>query len=141
MTEKNVSPDSDSSREDAPVQPIKTILARLRFIAILALIGAGFLFKDTLKAHYDKWVRPRLSETAAASPDTEYWCPMHPAIVRDHPDKCPICGMPLAKRKHVEAAHEQETLPPGIVSRVQLTPYNIAPGGLQTLPIPYQPLT
>src|SRR5947209_12142656 len=102
MAEKNVPLDSDSTREDAPVRPIKTILARLRFIAILALIGAGFMFKDTLKAHYDKWLRPHLTETAAASPDTEYWCPMHPAIVRNHPDKCPICGMPLAKRKHVE---------------------------------------
>ncbi|HEX3602285.1 MAG TPA: tetratricopeptide repeat protein [Lacipirellulaceae bacterium] len=30
--------------------------------------------------------------------DTEYFCPIHPSIVRDHPDKCPICFTPLSKR-------------------------------------------
>src|SRR5260370_18623994 len=49
--------------------------------------------------------------------------------------------MPRAKRKHVEGADEQETLPTGIVSRVQLTRYKIAAGGIQTVPIAYQPLT
>ncbi|MCP3054401.1 heavy metal translocating P-type ATPase [Aurantimonas marianensis] len=26
---------------------------------------------------------------------TQYTCPMHPDIIRDHPDDCPICGMAL----------------------------------------------
>ncbi len=26
---------------------------------------------------------------------TQYTCPMHPEIIRDHPDDCPICGMAL----------------------------------------------
>lgn len=26
---------------------------------------------------------------------TQYTCPMHPDIVRDHPDDCPLCGMAL----------------------------------------------
>lgn len=41
----------------------------------------------------------------AADPDTEYFCPMHPQIVREHADKCPICNMPLSKRKKGEAAN------------------------------------
>ena len=32
--------------------------------------------------------------TTAAS-GTQYTCPMHPQIIRDHPDSCPICGMAL----------------------------------------------
>jgi hypothetical protein len=27
--------------------------------------------------------------------DVRYWCPMHPAVVQDHPGKCPVCGMTL----------------------------------------------
>src|SRR6056297_1616024 len=30
-----------------------------------------------------------------AEPGTQYTCPMHPEIVRDHPGSCPICGMAL----------------------------------------------
>lgn len=29
----------------------------------------------------------------------DYFCPMHPQIVRENPgEKCPICNMPLSKR-------------------------------------------
>ena len=58
---------------------------------------------------------------------------MHPSIVRDNPkDKCPICFMPLSKRKKGEAG-EAEPLPAGIVSRVQLSPYRVVLAGVQHL--------
>jgi multidrug efflux pump subunit AcrA (membrane-fusion protein) len=116
-------------------------LARLRFIAILALIGAIIMYWDTLKAYYDRWTRPLGGETAIAAVDTEYWCPMHPTIIRDKPDKCPICGMPLSKRKKGEGVDAEEALPPGVVSRVQLTPYKVVNAGVQTVEVSYQPLT
>ena len=31
----------------------------------------------------------------AASPGTQWTCPMHPEIVRDEPGSCPLCGMAL----------------------------------------------
>ena len=34
----------------------------------------------------------------AAHAAAEYFCPMHPSIVRDKPGECPICGMKLEKR-------------------------------------------
>jgi Cu(I)/Ag(I) efflux system membrane fusion protein len=113
-------------------------LARLRFIGVLVAIGAVIAYWDTLHAYYDKWTR-HAPEQAAAAADVEWWCPMHPTIVRDAPDKCPICGMPLSKRKKGEHASE-EPLPPGVVSRVQLTPYRVALAGIQTAEIGYQPL-
>jgi multidrug efflux pump subunit AcrA (membrane-fusion protein) len=116
-------------------------LARLRFLAILALIGATIMYWDTLMAHYERWTRPLAGQAAVASADTEFWCPMHPTIVRDHPDKCPICGMPLSKRKKGEEVDAEEALPPGVVSRVQLTPYKVVNAGVQTVEVSYQPLT
>jgi len=40
----------------------------------------------------------------AAHADAEYFCPMHPTIVRDKPGECPICGMKLEKRAAPGAA-------------------------------------
>ncbi len=112
--------------------------ARMRFIAILLAIGAVIAYWDTLRAYYEKWTRPA-SEQAIAASGVEFWCPMHPAVVRDQPDKCPICGMPLSKRKKGEAG-EEEPLPPGVISRVELTPYRVALAGIQTSEIGYLPL-
>jgi multidrug efflux pump subunit AcrA (membrane-fusion protein) len=120
-------------------QVLKTVQARLRFIVILAAVGGVLMYWDTLKARYEKWTRPLLGESAAARSDTEFWCPMHPTIVRDHPDKCPICGMPLSNRKKGEGAAADEALPPGITSRVTLSPYRVALAGVQTVEIDYQP--
>ena len=121
-------------------QVAKVVQARLRFIAILAAVGAALVYWDTLNAYYEKWTRPLLGAETAVSPDTEYRCPMHPTVVRDHPDKCPICNMPLSKRKK-GAKEEGEALPPGVVSRVQLTPYKVAVAGIETAEVGYQPLT
>jgi RND family efflux transporter MFP subunit len=45
--------------------------------------------------------RPNGNATHAAA---EYFCPMHPTIVRDKPGECPICGMKLEKRTAPGAA-------------------------------------
>jgi multidrug efflux pump subunit AcrA (membrane-fusion protein) len=115
-------------------------LARLRFIFILVAIGLVIARWDTLMAYYEKWTRPLLGQDTTASADTEYWCPMHPTIVRDHPDKCPLCSMALAKRKKGERS-EGEALPPGVVRRVQVTPYKVVVAGIETAAIGYQSLT
>jgi Cu(I)/Ag(I) efflux system membrane fusion protein len=115
-------------------------LARLRFIAVLVAIGLVIARWDWLSAHYDKWTRPLFGQEAAVSADTEYWCPMHPTVVRDHPDKCPICAMPLSKRKKGDKA-DDEALPPGVVGRIQLSPYKVAVAGVETAEVGYRPLT
>src|ERR1700687_5847068 len=63
---------------------LKTLQARLRFVFILVAIGGLIAYWDTLSAYYDRWTRPP-GDTATASADTEYFCPMHPYIVRDNP--------------------------------------------------------
>ncbi|MBL9085479.1 MAG: efflux RND transporter periplasmic adaptor subunit [Planctomycetales bacterium] len=114
-------------------------LARLRFIAVLAAIGIIITQWDTLLAYYDRWTRPGDS-SAAVKGDVEWFCPMHPSVVRDNAkDKCPICFMPLSKRKKGDV-HE-EVLPAGIVNRVQLSPYRVVLAGVQTTTVDYLPLT
>jgi RND family efflux transporter MFP subunit len=113
-------------------------LARLRFIAILLVIGLVILMWDTIIAYYDKWTRPAAQQSAASS-DTEYFCPMHPTVIRDHPkEKCPICFMPLSKRKKGDA--KEVALPPGIVNRLQLSPYRVVLAGIETWKVTHVPL-
>src|SRR6266545_1153186 len=81
-------------------------LARLRFLFILGAIGFAIVKWDDLVARYEKYVRQPGAE-AAADPDHEYFCPMHPNVVRDtNKEKCPICFMPLSKRKKGDATDD-----------------------------------
>src|SRR6185437_5776306 len=113
-------------------------LARLRFIAVLVVIGAVITQWDLLAAYYDKWTRPA-SEAQVGGGDVEWFCPMHPSVVRDNPkEKCPVCSMPLSKRKKGDA--HAEALPAGIVNRVQLSPYRVVLAGVQTWKLDYVPL-
>ena len=114
-------------------------LARLRFIGILIAIGVVITQWDTLIAYYEKWTRPAHA-ASAASGEFEWFCPMHPSVVRDNPkDKCPVCFMPLSKRKKGETA--EEVLPAGVVNRVQLSPYRVTLAGVQTWEVAPVPLT
>src|SRR6185436_8581269 len=114
-------------------------LARLRFIGILALIGLVITQWDLLDSYYDKWTRPTAT-TEAGGTNAEWFCPMHPTVVRDNPkEKCPICFMPLSKRK--KGAAQAEALGPGVVNRVQLSPYRVVLAGAETTPVQVVPLS
>ena len=115
---------------------VKVVELRLRFIALMVATGLVFAYWDTLWNYYDKWTRPAGEQVAAAS-EIEYYCPMHPSVVRDTPGNCPICGMPLSKRKK----GQKEELPEGVVSRVQLAPFRIAQAGIRTTEASYAPLS
>jgi Cu(I)/Ag(I) efflux system membrane fusion protein len=118
---------------------VSVVQARLRFFAILAAIALVVGYWGTISNTYEKWTRFAAGAEAAA-PDVEYFCPMHPFIVRDNPrEKCPICHMDLARRK--KGSGKAEPLPPGAISRVQLTPYREVLAGVQTWEVQYLPLS
>jgi membrane fusion protein, copper/silver efflux system len=113
-------------------------LARLRFLIILGLIGLVIVKWDWLVAYYEKHFRPADHDDSAAT-GVEYYCPMHPTVVRDNnKEKCPICFMPLSKRTKGEPTND--ALPAGTVARVQLTPYRVVIAGVQTVPVGYHAL-
>src|SRR5690349_21061008 len=82
---------------------VKVIELRLRFIALMAVTGLTFAYWDTLWNRYEKWMRPGAAAGHTVVVNTEHFCPMHPQVVRDEPGTCPICGMPLTRRKKGEA--------------------------------------
>src|SRR5450759_789841 len=115
---------------------VKVVELRLRFIALMAATALVFAYWDNLWNHYDKWMRPAAERHAVAS-GLEFYCPMHPQVVQDQPGTCPICGMPLAKRKKGEKA----VLPAGVTARVELAPFRVAQAGIETVEVSYAPLT
>jgi Cu(I)/Ag(I) efflux system membrane fusion protein len=115
---------------------MKVVELRLRFIALMAGTGLVFGYWDTIWNHYEKWTRPPGGGVHAAASDVEYYCPMHPTVIQSEPGSCPICGMPLSKRK----VGEKETLPPGVVSRLALAPMRVAQAGIETSEVSYAPL-
>ncbi|HMO86768.1 MAG TPA: hypothetical protein PKC18_17805, partial [Lacipirellulaceae bacterium] len=119
----------------------RAIEVRLRFIALFVGIGLLMAYWTTLEAYWDRWTRP--TAMAAADSDTEYYCPMHPNVIRPglEPNgavpNCPICGMPLSKRRKGEVP----ALPEGVLTRVQLSPERVQLAGVKTSPVSYMPLS
>jgi Cu(I)/Ag(I) efflux system membrane fusion protein len=109
---------------------LEVMFARLRFLAVFVVAGLVVGYWDNIKNHVDKWTRPAVAPDALVGTTSavEYYCVMHPNVIRSEPGNCPICGMPLVKRKK----GEKQELPEGAMARVQLTPRRIALAGTQT---------
>ncbi len=120
---------------------LRAIEVRLRFIALFVGIGMLMAYWTTIEAYWDRWTRPNTAASAADA-DTEFYCPMHPTVIRPglEPNgavpSCPICGMPLSKRKKGEVAE----LPEGVLTRVQLSPERVQLAGVKTVAASYMPL-
>jgi multidrug efflux pump subunit AcrA (membrane-fusion protein) len=122
---------------------LKVIEVRLRFIAVLLVTFLVIVYWDTLANYWEKWTRPASVASANVLVGEEFYCPMDPGVIRDRFDPggkvphCPICGMPLSLRK----IGEKESLPPGVTSRVQLSPERVQLAGVQTVTVAYRPMT
>ena len=118
-------------------QVVKIVFLRLRFIFLFVVIGLVSWQWELIMNTVDTWTRPKKAQDLVQG-EYEWFCPMHPTIIRgDNKEKCPICGMPLSRRKKGEPIQ----LPPGVVGRVQLSPYRIKQAGVATEEIGYKSLT
>ena len=117
-------------------QFLKILFLRLRFIFLFVVIGVVSWKWELIMNTVDKYTRPKEAQDLVQG-EYEWFCPMHPTIIRpDDKQKCPICGMPLSRRKK----GEQVQLPPGVVAHVQLSPYRIKQAGVATEEIGYKTL-
>ncbi len=124
------------SEKTKSISVLRVILVRLRFLFVFVAIGAIVANWDRIMSLTDRWMRPAKTAEIAASSDTEWYCPMHPSVVRNESAKCPTCGMQLSQRKR----GTKEALPEGVLSRLRLSPYRIRQAGAATEAIEYRPL-
>jgi multidrug efflux pump subunit AcrA (membrane-fusion protein) len=113
---------------------IEILNVRLRFIFLMALVGVTVGYWDTIMNYVDRWTRPARAPDMVAAQEIEYYCPMHPNIVRAEQGTCPICGMPLSKRTRTGRSE----LPEGVLARQQLTPLKVQMGRISTTPVEYR---
>jgi Cu(I)/Ag(I) efflux system membrane fusion protein len=113
---------------------VRIVNVRLRFILLMVLVGLVASQWENLMNHWDRWRRPAKTTATSQAAEVEYYCPMHPQIVRSSPGSCPICGMPLSKRAKTGAM----TMPDGVLAQVDLTPLKVRMGRIATSPVEYR---
>ena len=121
---------------------LEVVEVRLRFVAILVATALVIGYWDTISNYWDKWMRPPSAAASQTTSGQEYYCPMHPQVVRaglepnGEVPKCPICGMPMSLRKKGQVGCRCRR----VAARVQLTPERIQLAGVETVEVTYRPL-
>jgi Cu(I)/Ag(I) efflux system membrane fusion protein len=110
--------------EAAPAGARTMAIVRWALVLLMAALAA----MSTL--HYAGVLAPRGAQTASV----QYYCPMHPAVVQDHPGECPICGMTLVPRE-IGGATTTEPPPPANASVPGLVPVTLSPERVQLMGI------
>ena len=124
---------------DEPPPRGVAVMAFVRWllVAAMAAVAAASLYH----------VLAPTSDDAHAAHATEYFCPMHPAVVQDQPGTCPICNMSLVARAapqphagHAEASPAESSEPPKGLTPITLTPERVQLIGMRTAQVARGPL-
>jgi Cu(I)/Ag(I) efflux system membrane fusion protein len=116
-------------------QVTKTLLLRLRFLFVFLAIGLVVGNWEAIMNRVDRWTRGKAEDGVKG--EHEWYCPMHPTVVRDNDkEKCPVCNMGLSRRKRGESTK----LPPGVLDRLQLTGIRMRQAGVAVEEIGYRRL-
>jgi Cu(I)/Ag(I) efflux system membrane fusion protein len=125
-----------SATRAATPSVFKIVMVRLRFLLIFVAIGLIVGNWSWIMAQVDRWTRPHTHEPVAGS-DIEWYCPMHPSVVRAEEAKCPICGMGLSKRKK----SDKSALPAEVLARLTLSSERVVQAGVAVEEVVYRPLS
>jgi membrane fusion protein, copper/silver efflux system len=119
--------DQIMNRDDNDVPPGVHTMAIVRWVIVglMALAAFGAL------AYSFQWFKPSSSARSAAQ--TEYYCPMHPSVVQDHPGECPICSMTLVPRVKSGGGHTRHTDAASRGNVAGLAPVQLSPERIQLI--------
>src|SRR5439155_4396697 len=94
--------DTELDVDDAPKGPPPGVkgMSVVRWLLILAMAGAAL----ASVLHYTGVLDKLFARSSGDGTKTEYYCPMHPSVVQDHPGECPICSMTLVPKTQGAAA-------------------------------------
>jgi Cu(I)/Ag(I) efflux system membrane fusion protein len=86
--------------------------------------------------------RARAPHDAVAKAAALYQCPMHPAIIRDHPGECPICGMTLVLMAKEQAGAKAPAAGPTVpgLAAIDLSAERVQLIGMRTAKVERAPL-
>lgn len=125
-----------SERTDRARWLARVVFVRLRFVLLMLAVALLVARGDRVWSALVRALAPAPAPSAPSGERLEWFCPMDPQVVRDAPDKCPICGMPLSQRR----AGERAPLPAGVLARVVLAPRRIELAGVTTAEVRRAPL-
>lgn len=114
----------------------RAAVARFRFILVIVLLGCAAAFWNDIEDRVARWRRPETNEGVARVDGTEFFCPMHPGVVRAGSGACPSCGMPLSRRSRAQTM----SLPQEVRDRVTLSPSRVQQAGIRTEDVGWRPL-
>lgn len=113
----------------------RVLFIRARFLMVFLVIGFLVSRWEAIGDFVERWTSSSPDPGASQPGAFEWFCPMHPNVVRDDPTQsCPICGMALSKRPRGVRVE----LPGGTLARLQLSPYRIAQAGVATIAADYR---
>jgi membrane fusion protein, copper/silver efflux system len=84
-------------------------LVRWVLVIVMAIVATGSILS---------YAGVHLGDGKAGSSDQQYYCPMHPAVVQDHPGECPICNMTLVPK----TTKPSGTMKPSLVAPTPASP-------------------
>jgi Cu(I)/Ag(I) efflux system membrane fusion protein len=117
--------------EEAP--PGVRVMSVVRWILVVAM--AAVAVASVLHA-LGVFNRGGVSSAAA-----QYYCPMHPSVVQDHPGECPICSMTLVEKTGSAAPKAPLASPKPEGEMAALAPIDLTPERIQLLGMRTAPVT